>query len=131
DWLERLYFRVQVANTDAEFRIILGQVLGHFLGQGRDQDALAPSGSHSDLVEEVVNLAADRSDLDFGIDQPGRPDHLLNYLACGLGQLIRAGGCGYEHNRPNRVLPLLEMERTIIIAEGRRKPYSTRVRLRD
>ena len=43
--LERLDVGVQVAHAHAEVVVVLGQVLGHALGERRDQHALAPLGA--------------------------------------------------------------------------------------
>ena len=55
--LERLDVGVQVAHPHAELLVVLRQVLGHPLGQRRDQHALARRRPRPDLREQVVHLA--------------------------------------------------------------------------
>src|SRR5215471_14271967 len=118
DAFEGFDFGVQVSNADAELGIVLGQVFGHFLGKGGDEHPLAAAGPQANLVEQIVDLAADRADLDFGIDQAGRSDYLFDYFSGGLGQLVGTGGCGYEHHLAHAVFPLLEIEGAIIHRGG-------------
>ena len=61
-----------------ELEQVVGEVLGHLLGQCRHQDALVALGAQADLVDQVVDLALGRLDDDLGVDQPGRADDLLD-----------------------------------------------------
>ena len=64
DALDRLDVGVQVAHLDAVFVEVFGQVLGHALGQRRDQHALVPRDAQADLRQQVVHLRRDRPHLD-------------------------------------------------------------------
>src|SRR5206468_6030135 len=88
DPLERVDLRVQIPATDADLRIVLGKVLSHALCQRRDEHTLTPLGAHPDLMEQIIDLAADRPDLHFRIHKACGPDDLLHNNAGGLGQLI-------------------------------------------
>ncbi len=57
---------------------IVGQVLGHSFGKSRDQDSLIVGDAQHDFRKHVVDLSLGRSNLDFRIDKPGRPDELLD-----------------------------------------------------
>ncbi len=70
--------RVQVADLDPVLEQVVGQVLGHLLGQGRDQYPVAALGDALDLVHQVVDLVAGLAQVDLGIDDPGRPHDLLD-----------------------------------------------------
>jgi hypothetical protein len=50
--------------------VVLGEVLGHALGQRGDEDALAGLDALADLAEQVVDLALGGADLDDGVDRP-------------------------------------------------------------
>ena len=52
DPLERFDLAVQIANLQPVLEQEVGQVLGHFLGQRRDQDALAALGPLADLFHK-------------------------------------------------------------------------------
>ena len=84
DALQRIDIGVEVAHLHAELLVILRQVLGHPLGQRRHQHALAACRTRADLPEQIVDLPADRTDVDRRIDQAGRPDDLLDHGAARL-----------------------------------------------
>jgi uncharacterized protein YcfJ len=50
---------VHVAAADADLGVVVGEVFGHALGEGGDEDALVDGGAVADLGEEVVDLAFD------------------------------------------------------------------------
>ena len=87
---KRLDFGVQVMHFDADFLQVVGQVLGHALGQRRHQHALAGatrlriSATRSSTWPLVGRIST------CGIDQAGRADDLLDDLRRVL-QLVRAG----------------------------------------
>src|SRR6185369_16341003 len=59
DALHGVDVRVQVAHAHAKLRVVVGELFGHALGEGRDQHALVFLRAHADLREQVVDLAAD------------------------------------------------------------------------
>ena len=81
DPAQRVHFGVQVAHPDAVLQQVVGEVLGHLLGQRGDQHPLVALGAQPDLVHQVVDLALGRLDHHLGVDQAGRPDDLLDHLA--------------------------------------------------
>src|SRR3989338_8377341 len=76
---ERVDLGMEVLDADAEVPVIIGQVLGHPLGEGRDEDALAPTAPPTDFAQEVVDLPSRRSDVDRGVDEAGGADQLLDH----------------------------------------------------
>jgi hypothetical protein len=109
---------VEVANLDLEIGVVLGQVLGHALGQGGDQHPLAAVDARADLAEEVVDLVAHRPDLDLGIEQSGRAQDLLHDHAARLLQLVLGRGGRHEDELAHARLPLVEAERAVVDRAG-------------
>ena len=62
DAFEGFDLGVHVAAADAYFGVVAGEVFGHALGEGGDEDALVFCGAVADFGEEVVDLAFDGAD---------------------------------------------------------------------
>ena len=62
DPLERVDLAVEVLDLDPELLEVVGQVLGHLLGERRDERPLAALDAAADLLEQVVDLALGRAD---------------------------------------------------------------------
>jgi hypothetical protein len=130
DALQRVDVGVHVAHADALLVQIFGQVLGHALGQHRDQRAIALRRGLADFAEHVVDLRLGRADLDRRVDQAGRADDLLGEDAAGLFHLPAArrrrdgDRCGRIASHSSKRSGRLSMQ------DGRRKPYSASVALR-
>ena len=130
DALDGVDVGMHVAHAHAVLVQIFGQVLGHALGQRRDQRAIAALRDLLDLAEEVVDLAARRADLDRRIDEAGRADHLLDEYAavCSSSQWPGVAEtwtvCGRIASHSSKRSGRLSMQ------DGRRKPYSASVALR-
>ena len=80
DALHGVDIAVQVSDFDPRLAQIVGEVLGHLLGQRRDEAALVALDAPAHLRDEVVDLTVRLLDLDGRIDEPGRPDDLLHDL---------------------------------------------------
>ena len=72
---------VQIADVDAQVAQIIGQFLGRFFGQGRDQRALLFGGALANLLHQVVNLPRQRFEGDLRVHQAGGADDLLDDAA--------------------------------------------------
>ena len=118
DALQRLDVGVHVAHADALLVHVLGEVLGHALGEHGDQRAVAGARDLAHLVDQVVDLRLGGAHLDGGIDQAGRADHLLDEGAAGLGQLPAAGRGRDVHGLRPHGVPLLEAQRAVVHAGG-------------
>ena len=119
DALERVDLAVEVLDLHAQFLQVVRQVLGHLLGQGRDQSALAALDPTADLLEQVVDLALGRADGDLWVDDASRPDELLDVPLAAL-QFIRPRRRAHVDRLVDRRLELLERERPVV--ERRRQP---------
>ena len=118
DAAQRVDLGVQVADPDAVLQQVVGQVLGHLLGQRGDQDPLVLLRAQLDLVHQVVDLALGRLHHHLRVDQAGRADDLLDELALGLPHLPRARGRGQEHHLPDPLEELVETQRPVVGGAG-------------
>ena len=112
---------VQVAHPHTLLEQVVGEVLGHLLGQRRHQHPLVAGGPLADLVQEVVDLSLGRFDDDLGVDQPGGPDDLLDD-AVALGQLVRAGSGREVDGLPDAGEELLPPQRAVVHRAGQAEP---------
>ena len=84
---------MQVLHAHAPLGQVGGQVLGHALGQGGHQDALAALDAHAHLLEQVVDLPLGGLDHHLGVHQARGADDLLDD-AVGTPRLVGARGGG-------------------------------------
>ncbi len=83
DPLSRVHIGMDVAHTDVDLVQIVGQFLGHSLGQGRDENPLIFLCPLAYLLNKVIHLILGRSDFNRRIQQTGRPHNLLYHKAVG------------------------------------------------
>ena len=130
--LHGLDVRVQVAHPHAVLVQVLGEILGHALRQRRDQHALVLL-ARSLLISDSTSSTwrAHRADLDLRIDEAAwaapaaprpAPHARASYLP-GVAdtKIICGASCSHSSNFSGRLSS----------ADGRRKPYSTSVSLRE
>ena len=72
---------MHIADPHAKVAIVVGEILGHLLGQSRYQNPLAIADSQADLSEQIVDLTTDRAHINLRIEQTGRSDDLLDHFA--------------------------------------------------
>ncbi|KFC70003.1 hypothetical protein FG93_03018 [Bosea sp. LC85] len=118
DALDRVDVGVHVAHTDAVLVQILGQILGHALGQHGDEAAVALLGDLLDLVEQVGDLVFGGADLDRWVDQPGRANDLLGENAARAVHFPAAGRGGDMHRLRAHRVPFLEAQWPVVHAGG-------------
>jgi hypothetical protein len=112
---------VQVADADAQLLIVLRQILRHPLGEGRHQHALAPLDASADFLQQVVHLPFHRAHVDRRVDETGRADDLLDYDALRFCQLVGARRRRHEDHLPNALLPLFEIQGSVVQRRGQTK----------
>ena len=78
---------MHIANAHADLLEVVGEIFRHPLRERRDEHALALALAKADLVEQIVDLAAHRADLDLRIDETRRANDLLDDDALGQTQL--------------------------------------------
>jgi len=82
---------MQVAHLEARLLQVIGEVLGHLLGERGHEHALAARGDLAAPSHEVVDLGRDGPHDDRRIDESGGSDDLLDDHASAVLQLIIAG----------------------------------------
>ncbi len=105
---------MQVPDLDAELLVVRRQVFGHPFGERRDEHALLALGAVADLLEQIVDLAADRAHLDGRVHQTGRTNHLLDDHAARLRQLVRTRRRGDEDDLVHPLFPFREVQRAVV-----------------
>ncbi len=108
---------VHVAHAHALRGEVLGEVLRHLLRQRRHQHPLALLGALPCREEQVVDLAPARLDGHLGVDEAGRPDHLLDDRV-GQGELLVRGRGRDEHDLPDPLQELVLLQRTVVEGGG-------------
>ena len=130
DALEGVDLAVEVLDLDAQLLEVVGQVLGHLLGQRRHEGALATLDAAADLLEQVVDLALGRAD-----------DRSADRRCPSGGSAARPPARSARARRarawPTRRSAWLTVASNssnvsgrLSSADGRRKPKSTRISLR-
>ena len=99
---------------------VVGEVLGHPLGEGRDEDALVLLFALADFIQEVVHLPRDGPDFHLRVHQSGRPNDLLDDNAPRQTQLILPRRGGDEHHARHQAHELVVAQRPVV--EGGREP---------
>src|SRR5262245_6533674 len=109
--------KVTAANPD--LRVVLGKVLGHPLGQRRDKDALVLLRARPNLMQQVIDLPAYGAHFNGWIREARRTDHLLDYNAAGLRQLIGPWRCGDIDQLVSTFFELLKREWPVVHCGGK------------
>ena len=105
---------VHIAHLDACGFKVIGQILGHFLGERGDEHTFALGCAGVDFSNEIVDLTINRTDNDLRIEQTGRADDLLDHLTRAR-QLVLSRCCGNIHNLVQTVVELVKIERAVVI----------------
>ena len=104
---------VHISHPDARPFQVVGEALGHLLGQGGHQHPLVPPDAQVDLPDQIVDLPLHRPHLHPGVQQPGGPDHLLHDLPR-PGALILPGGGRDVNDLVEPGLEFVKLQRTIV-----------------
>src|SRR5205085_388600 len=111
-----------VSHAYADLLEIVGQVFGHALGERRDEDALSLAFAQPDFVEEVVYLAAHRTNLDLRIDETRGPNDLLYDDTFRELQLEIARCRGDEDRARREREKFVEHQGSVVERAGQTKP---------
>ena len=71
---------MQVSHSQTLFEEVVGEILGHLLGEGGHEDAVTHFDSLGDILHEVVDLTLGRLHDHLRVDQPGRSHDLFHDL---------------------------------------------------
>lgn len=108
---------VQIAHLDAEFQEVVGEVLGHLLGERGDQDAFVLLDARADLVHQVVDLTLGGLDDDLGVDEAGGADDLLDDPVP-AGEFVLSGRRRQVDGLSDALLELLPLQRAVVQGGG-------------
>ena len=117
DAVEGVHVGVQVLHLHVHLPQVLGQTLGHALGEGGHQHAPALCGDRANLAQQIVHLIPRRAHDDLRVDQAGGADDLLHHLLRAL-QLVGAGGGGDVDDLVHLLLELVELQRAVVVGGG-------------
>ena len=104
---------MHVIDLNAGIKQMVGQVLGHALGERGHQHALLAGNALANLVLKIVNLSTNRTHIDLGVEQTGRTNNLLNVVLANP-QLIVARRSRDVDELGNPRLKLIETKRAVI-----------------
>ena len=111
---------MHVIDLNARVEQMVGQVLGHALGERGHQHALLAGNALANLVLKIVNLAAYWTHVNLGVEQAGRTNNLLHVVLAHPQLVVARRGrnidkLGYP------CLKLVETKRAIIECRGQAK----------
>ena len=109
---------MHVVDLNAGIEQMVSKVLRHALGERGHQYALLAHHALANLVLKIVNLTANRTHIDLGIEQAGRTNNLLN-IVLAHPQLVVARRGRNVDELGDPCLKLIETKRAVI--ECRRK----------
>jgi hypothetical protein len=116
---QRVDLGVQIPHPNSLLQQVIRQVLRHLLRQRRHEHPLVPRLAQPDLVDQIVDLPLRPLHDHLGVDQPRRPDDLLD-VPIGLRQLVRPRRRGQVDRLLDPLQELLEPQRPVV--HRRRQP---------
>ena len=111
---------MHIPDPDPHAVQILGQVLGHALGERGDEGPIALLGREAHLGEDVVDLPLDGPQEYLRVHQARGPNDLLRHLGR-AGQLPGAGRGGHAEHLGDPLQKLVELQRSVVEGGGEPK----------
>ena len=111
---------MHVVDLNAGIKQVVGQVLGHALGQRGHQHALFAGNALANLVLKIVNLPTNRTHIDLGVEQTGRTNDLLNVILAHSQLIVTRRGRNID-KLGDPCLKLIETKRAVIERRGQAK----------
>ena len=109
--------RMQIPHSNTVLSEIVRQILGHSLGQGRDQNAFFDGYPPPDLGQHIINLGPGWPHLDSRIHEPGRPNQLFDRFV-GMRTLIITRCCRHIYGLRRNQFEFVEAQRPVIQRRG-------------
>ena len=104
---------MHVIDLNAGIKKMVGQVLGHALGERGHQHALLTRHALANLVLKIVNLPTNRTHIDLGVEQASRTNNLLNVVLANPQLIVARRGRNVDE-LGNPRLKLIETKRAVI-----------------
>ena len=104
---------MHVIDLNAGIKQMVGQVLGHALGERGHQHALLARHALANLVLKIVNLPTNRTNVDLGVEQTGRTNNLLNVVLANPQLIVARRGRNVDE-LGNPRLKLIKTKRAVI-----------------
>ena len=104
---------MHVVDLNASVEQVIGQILGHALGERGHQHALLAGHALANLVLKIVNLASDRPHVNLWIEQAGRTNDLLNVVLANPQLIVARRGRNVDE-LGNPRLKLIETKWAVI-----------------
>ena len=111
---------MHVVDLNAGIKQVVGQVLGHALGERGHQHALFAGNALANLILKIVNLPTNRTHIDLGVEQAGRTNNLFNIVLTHAQLIVARRGRDVDELR-NPCLKLIEAKRTVVERRGQAK----------
>ena len=99
---------------------MVGQVLGHAFGQRGHQHALLAGNALANLVLKIVNLTANWTHVNLGVEQAGRTNNLLHVVLAHPQLVVARRGRNID-KLGDPCLKLIETKRAVIERRGQAK----------
>ena len=119
DPLDGVDVGVEVPHPKTLLEQVVGEILGHLLGERGDEHPLVLRHPIVDQLHQIVDLSLGGLDDDLGVDEAGRSDDLFDHL-CRHAELVLARRGGEEDRLVDPLEHLFERERPVVA--GRREP---------
>ena len=113
---------MHIAHFDALFVQVFGQILGHTLGQGRDQCAHSIFRNDADFINQIIDLHFNGSNFNLWVQQPCGANDLFCKYAPRLFHFPRSRrGRDIDRLRPHCV-PFFEFQGAVIHTRWQAEP---------
>ena len=119
---ECVYVAVKVADPYAELAVVFGEVFRHALRQSGDEDALVTCNTRTDLTEQVVDLMLRWANVQLGIEEPRRTNHLFHDDTAGVFDLPISWRRTHVNDLADTLLPFGKTQRSIVERARHAKP---------
>ena len=116
--LERIDITVDISGLNTVVEQVVGEFLGHALGERGHQRALIDLDALLNLLHEVVDLIGRGAHFDHGVEQSGRTYHLLHDNTLALCQLIVGRRGADVDDLVRKTLKLVEAQGTVVHGRG-------------